>query len=64
MDVPAESLEDRLQYDFDAARRNLGCARREQQAKDTPAARRRVAERQAEVDRILDMWNDVLLTTA
>lgn len=62
MDVLVTSLADSLQYDFDAARLELVAARREQQTKDTPAARRRLAECQAQVDRILDMWNDALLT--
>ena len=64
MDVPATSLEDSLKYGFDAARLDLVAARREQQRKDTPAARRRVAECQQQVDRILDTWNDVLLVSA
>jgi hypothetical protein len=58
MQVLAETLADRLQSDFDAARFHLVAARRDQQAKDTPAARRRVAECAARLDRILDMWNE------
>lgn len=64
MDALASSLANSIQYDFDSARLELVAARREQQTKDTPAARRRVAERQAQMDRILDMWNDVLLASA
>jgi hypothetical protein len=61
MDVLTERLSDSIQYDFDAARLDFLAARRQQQTKDTPAARRRVAECQEQVDRILDMWNDALL---
>ena len=38
MDTIAASLEESLQLDFDAARVALAAARREQLAKDTPAA--------------------------
>jgi hypothetical protein len=64
VDGDAESLEDSIQLDFDLARLELADARRALQAEDTPAARRRVVECRARVDSILDMWNDVLLTSA
>ena len=64
MDVLATSLQDSLQRDFDAARLDLVSARRQQQAKDTRAARRRVAECQEQLDRLLDMWNDAQLVSA
>lgn len=64
MDVLTESLEGSLQCDFDAARLHLVAARRDRQTKDTPAARRRVTECQAQLDSILDMWNDAMLISA
>ena len=62
MDVLAASLEDSLQFDFRMARTELAEARTEQQAEDTAATRRQVAECWTHMDRVLDMWNDVLLT--
>jgi hypothetical protein len=64
MDVLSDSLEDSIQLDFDLARADLAAARRAQQAQDSSSARRQVNECRATVDRILDMWNDVLLTSA
>ena len=64
MDGDADSLEDSIQLDFDLARVELAAARRALQVENTPGARRRVAECRARVDSILDMWNDVLLTSA
>jgi hypothetical protein len=58
------SLEESIQLDFDLARLELAEARRALQDVDSPAARLRVAACRARVDDILDMWNDVLLTSA
>ncbi|WP_448628124.1 hypothetical protein [Geodermatophilus sp. URMC 64] len=58
------SLEDSIQLDFDLARLELAEAQRAARADDTPTARLRVAACRARVDDILDMWNDVLLTSA
>jgi hypothetical protein len=64
MDGGIESLEDGIQLDLGLTRLELATALRAQQLEDTPAARRRVAETRTRVDVLLDMWNDVLLTTA
>jgi hypothetical protein len=61
MSVVAAGPADRLHLDLEAARRELVAARRAQQSKDTPAARRRVAECRTELDRLLDRWNDAPL---
>jgi hypothetical protein len=58
------SLEDGIQLDFDLARLELAEAQRAARADDSPAARLRVAACRSRVDDILDMWNDVLLTSA
>lgn len=52
--------EERLQLEFDLARLELVEARLEQQQKDTPAARSRVAECRSRVDKVLDTWNAVV----
>jgi hypothetical protein len=57
LDLPSE---DRLHLEFDAARRELVEARRAQEQKDTPDARRRVAECRTRLDTVLDMWNDAV----
>lgn len=64
MDGDLESLEDSIQLDFDLARLELAEARRARQAADTAATRQRLDECRARLDSILDMWNDVLLTSA
>ena len=64
MDGDDASLENSIQLDFDLARVELADALRAVEAHDTPAARLRVAACRARVDDILDMWNDVLLTSA
>ncbi|NYJ08773.1 hypothetical protein [Petropleomorpha daqingensis] len=64
MDGDPESLEDGIQLEFDLARLELADARRAFLADDSPASRQRVDECRARLDRILDMWNDVLVTTA
>ncbi len=63
MDGGSESLEGSIHLDFDLARLELAEARRVRLADDTPASRQRMAECRAQLDRILDMWNDVLLTS-
>jgi hypothetical protein len=45
-----------LELDFDQARIRWVEARREQRAKDTPRHRAAVADRRAEVDRVLDLY--------
>jgi hypothetical protein len=64
MDGDKASLEDSIQLDFDLARVELADARRAARSDDSPAALARVAACRALVDDILDMWNDVLLTSA
>ncbi|MEU2348497.1 hypothetical protein [Modestobacter sp. NPDC049651] len=52
------ALTDTIQLDLVAARQDLATARLVQQLGDTPAARQQVAACLAELDRLLDMWND------
>jgi hypothetical protein len=62
VDVLCTDLEDSIQLDLARARLELTEARASQAVKDTPAARRRVAEARAVADSLLDMWNDLALT--
>jgi hypothetical protein len=55
LDLPSG---DRLHLEFDAARRELVEARRAQEHKDTPDARRRVAKCRTRLDTVLDMGNE------
>ena len=64
MDGDPESLEGSIQLDFDLARLDLAEARRAWLGHDSPATRRRVDECRARLDRVLDMWNDVLVASA
>jgi len=64
VDVLRQVVESRVQLAFDLACQELDEARRAQQLKDTPAVRLRVAECRAAVDRVLDRWNDFVLTPA
>ena len=59
MDVLCTDLEDSIQLDLALARLELTQARASQAAKDTPAARRRMAEARAVADGLLDMWNEL-----
>jgi hypothetical protein len=63
VDTLAVSPEESLRLDFDLACLTLAAARRDQLAKDTPAARQQVAECHARVDRVLDTWNDAVRTS-
>jgi hypothetical protein len=64
MDGEPESLEGSIQLDFDLARVELAQARRACETECTESTRRHLGECRARVDRILDMWNDVLPTSA
>ncbi|MGY1605039.1 hypothetical protein [Geodermatophilus sp. SYSU D00815] len=64
MDGDPDSLEETLHLDFALARLELTEAVRELRTADTADSRRRVDECRARVDDVLDMWNDVLLTSA
>jgi hypothetical protein len=64
MDGDPESLESGIQLDFDLARLELVEARRALLAHDSPATRQRVEDCRARLDRVLDMWNDVLEASA
>jgi hypothetical protein len=57
MTVVTDGLLVSLRRDLEVGQRALDAAREEQRRKDTPAARSRVAERRAGVDRVLDLWN-------
>ncbi|SDG03858.1 hypothetical protein SAMN05660662_0091 [Blastococcus aurantiacus] len=48
---------DALLVEFDLARLDLAAAVTAQRRRDTPAARREVAECRARIDGILDSWN-------
>jgi hypothetical protein len=48
---------DTLASDLAAACAELGAARAGQRRKDTPAARRQVADCRDRIDRLLDAWN-------
>ena len=63
MDVVSTDFES-IRLDLVRARFELAEARVSQQAKDTPAARRRVAAARARTDTLLDMWNELALTPA
>ncbi len=52
-----DEIEERLHLEFGLARLELVEARLAQQKRDTPAARKRVAECRSRVDRVLDAWN-------
>jgi hypothetical protein len=52
-----EELEEVLRREFEQARRDLADAVREQRRRDTPAARRLLADCRSDVDTILDVWN-------
>jgi hypothetical protein len=56
MDTVCDTLPDSLRVDFAVARLELDEARSSRAAKDTPAARARVEQCGARLDRILDMW--------
>jgi hypothetical protein len=59
VNVPPTDLEDSIQLDLALARLELAEARAWQEAKDTPAARQRVADARAIADSLLDMWNEL-----
>lgn len=52
-----EAAPDVLRVEFALARSDLSAALAVLRRKDTPAARREVAECRARIDRILDAWN-------
>jgi|1186.fasta_scaffold276020_1 hypothetical protein len=52
-----DELEEVLRREFDQARRELADAARAQEQRDTPAARRWLAECRSDLDVILDVWN-------
>ncbi|HEV7186986.1 MAG TPA: hypothetical protein VGN28_03755 [Blastococcus sp.] len=58
MDVLCTDLAESIRLDLVLARLELAEARESQCRKDTPAARRRVADARAQADRLLDMWNE------
>ena len=62
MNALETDLETPIVVDLGLARLELREARRAQQAKDTPAARQRVAAARSRVDELLDMWNQLLPT--
>jgi hypothetical protein len=64
MDDPYGSIEDGIQLDLALARLQLAEAQQAREDEDTPSARRQVAAALALADSLLDMWNDVLVTTA
>jgi malate synthase len=53
------NLADELRTDFLQARADLLAARREQQAKDTPAHRAAVTEQEQRLDAVLDLFLDL-----
>jgi hypothetical protein len=57
VNLTASSLADTIQLDLETARLALAESQADQQRKDTPAARSRLAECRARVDRVLDSWN-------
>ena len=57
MMLVSDSLTESIELDFREACLELDRARAAWRAKDTPAARRRLAQCVARVDAILDMWN-------
>ena len=56
MIVAADTLAESMRLDLEASRLALTAVRDELRRKDTPEARRRLADRQAVVDDMLDMW--------
>jgi len=64
VDVLCTDLEESIQLDLTLARLELTEARASQEAKDTPAARRRVAAARALAAGLLDMWNELAPASA
>jgi hypothetical protein len=63
MDGDPEGLEDNIQLDFGFARLELAEARRACELDGTETARQHLGTCLARLDSVLDMWNDVLLTS-
>jgi hypothetical protein len=55
--ITADVATDVLLVEFELARLDLAAAIGAQRRKDTPAARREVADCRARIDGILDSWN-------
>jgi hypothetical protein len=55
--ITADGAPDVLLVEFELARLDLAAATAAQRRKDTPAARRQVADCLARIDGILDSWN-------
>ncbi|RZU31748.1 hypothetical protein [Blastococcus saxobsidens] len=55
--ITADDAPDVLLVEFELARVHLAAATAALRHKDTPAARREVADCRARIDRILDSWN-------
>jgi hypothetical protein len=55
--ITADGPPDVLLVEFELARLDLAAATAAQRRKDTPAARREVADCRARIDVVLDSWN-------
>jgi hypothetical protein len=53
-----DAAPDALRVEFDLARLDLAAATAAQRHRDTPDARRHVADCRARIDALLDSWND------